>query len=127
MTTSSKPEGRNTDFKKRKDQTANPVDLSSNPDYIQLLELYQRAEFSKCEELLEKLEKLYPENSALIEFKDDLQLKSSLKNIAITNIKGEKRKKAKTVFKMSAFAIISVLVVAVVFTFSYFLLTNIAE
>jgi len=127
MTTSSKPEGRHLDLNEKKDQTVNPVDLSGNPDYTQLLELYQRAEFNKCEKLLGKLEKQYPEHPGLLEFKDDLQVKSSFKNIAISNKIGEKRKKKKAIFKMSAFAIIAVLIVASVFFVSYYLLTNIAE
>ena len=129
MTTSSKPE-----FKKPKDndpdskevsgQIANPIDLSSDPDYLILVEHYQHAEFDKCEELLDKLEKKYPKNPKLRKFKDDLQIKLSLKTLAVTIEKEEKHKKRKVTIKMGAFAIISTIVVMIVFFVSYYFLNN---
>jgi hypothetical protein len=65
MTTSSKPKfkkpkDKHPDSKKKSGQNANPINLSSDPDYTILVEHYQKAEFDKCEDLLDKLEKKYP-------------------------------------------------------------------
>jgi len=80
MTLSSKPESKkpkdsDPGINERTDRITNPIDLSIIPDYIKLLEHYQLAEFNKCAEVLDKLEKQYPEHPGLINFKDDLQLK----------------------------------------------------
>ena len=125
MTTSSKSE-----FKKPKDSAPDfnegtgrivkPIDLSSDPDYTKLLEHYQHAEFTKCKEVLDKLEKRYPEHPGLLKFKDDLQIKLSLKNMAISINKEEKHKKKKVILNMSVFAIIGFLIVIIVFFFSYY-------
>ena len=61
-------------------QIVNKVSLSSDPDYQKLVELYQHAEFDKCEELLEKLEKKFPQHPKLLKFKDDLQMQLFLKD-----------------------------------------------
>jgi tetratricopeptide (TPR) repeat protein len=127
MTTSSKsefkkPKDRNPDFNERTGRIANPIDLSSDPDYTKLLEHYQHAEFTKCKEVLDKLEKRYPEHPGLLKFNDDLQMKLSLKNMAISIKKGEKRKKKKAILNMSVFAIIGTLIVMIVFFFSYYYL-----
>ena len=65
MPTSSKPvpkklKDKSPDSKKISGQIANPIDPSSDPDYLILVEHYQQAEFDKCQELLDKLEKKYP-------------------------------------------------------------------
>ena len=124
MNFSSKPESKkpidsDPGFNEGTDRIANPIDLSINPDYIKLLEHYQLAEFNKCAEVLDKLEKLYPEHPGLINFKDDLQLKLSLKNMLISTEKEEKRKKKKTIRNMIVFAVISLFIVVIVFYFSY--------
>lgn len=129
MTTSSKPE-----FKKHKDsdtdsnektgRIANPIDLSSDPDYTKLLEHYQHAEFIKCKEVLDKLEKQYPENLGLLKFKGDLQMKLSFKNMAISVKEEEKRKKKKVILNLSVFAVIGILIVMIVFFFSYYYLND---
>jgi len=129
MTTSSKPE-----IKKPKDsdpvvnertgRIENPIDLSSDPDYIKLLEYYQHAEFTKCKEVLDKLEKRFPEHPGLLKFKDDFQMKLSLQNISISINQDEIRKKKKVILNMSVFTIIGILIVMVVFFFSYYYLTD---
>ncbi|HUT63212.1 MAG TPA: hypothetical protein VMZ04_04560 [Anaerolineae bacterium] len=124
MNFSSKPESKkpidsDPGFNEGTDRIANPIDLSINPDYIKLLEHYQLAEFNKCAEVLDKLEKLYPEHPGLINFKDDLQLKLSLKNMLISTEKEEKRKKKKTIRNMIVFAVTSLFIVVIVFYFSY--------
>ena len=125
MTTSSKsefkkPKDSAPDFKERTGRIANPIDLSSDPDYTKLLEHYQHAEFTECKEVLDKLEKRYPEHPGLLKFKDDLQMKLSLKNMAISINAEEKHKKNKVILNMSVFAIIATLIVMIVFIFSYY-------
>ena len=127
MTTSSKsefkkPKASDPDFNEGTGRIANPIDLSSDPDYTKLLEHYQHAEFTKCEEVLDKLEKRYPEHPGLLNLKDDLQIKLSLKNMAISTEEEEKRKKKKVVLNMSVFAVIGTLIVMIVFLFSYYYL-----
>jgi len=129
MTTSSKsefkkPKTSDPDFNERTGRIANPIDLSSDPDYTKLLEHYQHAEFTKCEEVLDKLEKRYPEHPELLKFKDDLQIKLSLKNMAISTEEEEKHKKKKVFLNMSVFAIIGTLIVMIVFFFSYYYLSD---
>lgn len=129
MMSSSKPEfGKNKnsdpDFDETAGEIANSIELSSDPDYPILIELYQNAEFDKCKEILEKLENRYPENPGLLNFKEDLQMKLSLKTMAVSIEEGEKHKKKKIFLNMSVFAIISTLVVVVAFIFSFFYLNN---
>lgn len=125
MTTSSKseskkPEDSDSDLNKRTGRNVNPIDLLSDPDYTKLLEHFQHAEFTKCKKVLDKLEKRYPEHPEVLEFKDNLQMKLSLENIATTIIKGEKSKKKKVVLNLSVFAII----VIIVFFVSYYILNE---
>ncbi|MDO9545548.1 MAG: hypothetical protein Q7J07_02215 [Pelolinea sp.] len=125
MMTSSKPEFKkpkdsDPDFNERTGRIANPIDLSSDPDYTKLLEHYQHAEFTMCKEVLDKLEKRYPEHPGLLEFKDYFHIYFSLKNMAISSENVEKHKKNKVVLNMSVFAIIGTLIVMIVFFFSYY-------
>lgn len=105
--------------KKHTDQRAKPIDLSNDPDFIKLIEHYQRAEFAFCKEVLDKLEIRYPEHPELLKFKDDLLFKLSLKDISISNEKEERHKKKKVIINMGLFAIIATLIVVIVFFFSY--------
>lgn len=130
MTTSSSPESKipkdkNTDSKEISGQIANPIGLSSDPDYEKLVEQYQNAEFDKCENLLDKLEKKYPDHPRLLEFRAELQMKLSLKSMAVANLIEEKQNKRKVSIKMSAFAVISIIIVVIVFFVSYYFLTKV--
>lgn len=125
MTTSSKsefkkPKDSDPDFTERTGRIANPIDLSSDSDYTKLLEHYQHAEFTECKEVLDKLEKRYPEHPGLLKFKDDLQMKLSLKNMAVSIKEEEKHKKKKVILNMSVFAIIGFLIVMIAIFFSYY-------
>ena len=105
-------------------QSVNPIDLSNDPDFLNLIEHYQHAEFDKCNEVLTKLEKRYPGHPRLFKFKDDLQMQLSLKTMAVSNKKEKKHKQRKITFKMSVFAVISTIVVMVVFFISYNYIDN---
>jgi len=113
------PQTNELDVKGQTSQHANLIDLSNDPDFINLHEHYQHAEFILCKEVLEKLEERYPEHPEILKFKDDLLIKLSLKDITISTEKEEKHKKKKVILNMSLFAIIASLIVMVVFFFSY--------
>ena len=65
----------------------------SDPDYKQLLELYQSADFEKCEELIDQLTQKYPSEKELDLLKDDLLLKLSFKDSIDSVTKEEKKKR----------------------------------
>lgn len=114
-----KPKKSDPEFEKKQDQISDPKALFNNPDYIKLLEHFQLAEFSKCEELLSQLAVQFPNHPALINFKDDLEFKLSIKKIQISNEKEEKLKKKKSFRNMMIFAIGSFILVLVAIYFSY--------
>ena len=131
MTTSSiseleKLKDNSTVFNERTGQIANPIDLSSDPDYIKLLGHYQHAEFTTCKEVLDTLEKRYPEHPGLLNFRDDLQMKLSFKNMAISMKNEEKQEKKKVILKLSIFAIVGFLIVIIVLFFSFYYLNDAA-
>lgn len=101
-----------------------PTGLTNDPDFIKLLEHYQHAEFGKCSELLAVLENRYPDHPRLLRFKDDLQLKLSLKTITIKSKKEQKNKVRNITFRMTVFAIISSVLLVVALLFSYYYLSN---
>jgi tetratricopeptide (TPR) repeat protein len=99
-------------------QTPAPKDLLSDPDYTQLLEHFQQAEFAACQELLEKLQERYPDHPVLLEFKDELEMKLSVTALSSSIKKGEKRIKRKATLKLSFFAVFATLVVLIAFFLS---------
>ena len=103
----------------------NPAELSQDPDYLKLLDHYQRAEFDECLNLLESLEQRYPDHPILKEFSEDLQMKLSLRTLAKKSKKEQKRQKRKATFNLSVFAIVGTLVVMVDFFISSYFFTNI--
>ena len=121
-----KPKNSDLDFNEIAGHIANPIDLLSDPGYLKLLEYYQNGEFPKCEELVDQLEILYPQHPRLLKFKDDLQMRLSIKTMEVINKKTEKHQKRRVTFKMSVFAIVATLIVMIVFFFSYYFLSDIA-
>jgi len=109
-----------------KGQITIPIALSSDPLYEKLIDHFQHAEFDKCKEVLDILEQRYKEHPILLRFKDDLLLKLSLQTMAVSDLKKKKFKKVKVTFRMGLFAIISTLVILVVFFFSYSYLNKIS-
>jgi len=100
--------------------TSDSVDISTDPDYQKLLELYEKGKFNLCGMVLDKLESRYPRHPELQKVRDDLDLRMSAKNIAVKMEKGEKKEKRTITLKMSVFAVVGTLVVMVAFFFSYF-------
>ena len=80
--------------KQMKDHIAIPVALSNDPLYIKLIDHFQHAKFTQCYELLEILEQRYAGHPLLKKFREDLQLKLSLQNLAISDLKNKKVKKS---------------------------------
>ena len=119
-----KPINNGPDINETMGQSAIPIDLFNDPDFQNLTEHYQHAEFDKCNEVLTRLEKRYPGHPSLIKFKDDLQMQLSLKTMAVSNKKEQKHKVRKTTLKMSVFAVISTILVMVIFFFSYYYINN---
>ena len=107
-------------------QTINKVGLSNESDYQKLVELYQHAEFDKCVELLENLEKKYPQHPKLLKFKDDLHMQLYLKSVAVTTQKELENSKRKGTIKKGVFAIISTIFLVIAFFVSYYFVNNIA-
>lgn len=126
MKNSSKPKPEKDDYNRgnaqidtMSDQLAHPVNLFADPDYRKLLENYQVADFEAALDLLVELEDRYPGHPRLKQFRDDLDMKQSLKTIALADKKQEKRDKIMRIFRLSAFAVVGTLLVLVAFFFSF--------
>jgi tetratricopeptide (TPR) repeat protein len=111
------------EFNEMSDKVTNLVDLSIDPNYLKLIDLYERAEFSDCLIELAELEKRYPGYPELIKFKDDLHMRLSLKTMAVTDKKREKQHKRKATLNLGVFAIVGTLFMLIAFFFSYYYLT----
>ncbi|MFU8827258.1 MAG: tetratricopeptide repeat protein [Brevefilum sp.] len=123
MTTLPTPENEQPDenfpeFEETTRQIDTPKNLTSNPDYIKLLELYQQAEFAKCKNMLDQLQESYPDHPVLNKFNDELEMKLSVKAMAASMEAGEQRIKRKATLNLSAFAIIGTVVVLIAFFLS---------
>jgi tetratricopeptide (TPR) repeat protein len=105
--------------KEKNEKLVVPIDLSNDPEYIDLISLYQNGDFPKCREVLDALEERYPEHPALQKFEDDLQFKLMVRSMEDKNKKSEKREKVKSSFNVIFFVIIGVAIVVGVFFFSF--------
>jgi len=123
MTNSQTPEfdkhnNKDADSEEILNENDHPGDLSSDPAFLKLMEYYQNAEFAKCEEILGQLEDKYPDNPELLEFKNDLEMKLSLRNVAVKSKKAQTRKTRKATINLTIFAIVGTLIVLVTFFIS---------
>ena len=116
---SGKPEKKAPENNEHIVQLDQPTNLSEDPEFAELLAHYQKAEFSKCLELLETLEARYPDHPELLEIKDDLQMRASVKDLSKKMQKGERRKKIREKLNLVLFAIIGTIIATLVFLFSY--------
>jgi len=107
-------------------QLAISSDLSSDSDYVTLIEFYQQGKFSKCKNQLEELEKRYPGHPDLIKFKDQFQMKLSFNSMRVSSRKEEQHKKVRGTLKVGVFAVTSVIFILLVFFFSYYYLSKAA-
>lgn len=113
------PGTQNPEFRRKQEEVGNSIDLSKDLDFSLLRKAYQMGEFSKSMEMIEILEKRYPHHPELQNFKNDLQIKLSLKSIAAQNKKEQKRKMKTGALKLSGFAVIGIIIVMVTFYFSF--------
>lgn len=105
--------------KEKNEKLVVPIDLSNDPEYIDLIGLYQNGDFPGCREILEKLEERYPDHPALQKFEDDLQFKMMVRSMGDKNKKSDKREKVKSSFNLIFFVIIGIAIVVGVFYFSF--------
>ncbi len=101
-----------------------PIDLSNDPDYLELIRLFQNGDFVGCREILDKLEERYPDHPVLLSFDENLQMKLMFRTMEDTNKKVQNREKVKSSFNFVIFTIIAVLIVSAVFYFSFKYLNN---
>lgn len=90
-------------------------EFSSDPEYLKLIEHYQKAEFSACEKLLESLELRYPGQPELKTIREDLEMKGSVKNLNTSIWKKEARAKGKSTLKLILFALVVIIGIGAVF------------
>ena len=96
------------------------LDLSTDQDYLTFLKHYQNAEFSKSMEILELLEVRYPDDPILKKYKENLQLKLSLRTVAFSYKRAARKNKFKTVIEMGIFALPLLVIVMLIFFFYYY-------
>lgn len=119
-----KPNDKDSKTKRTNEKVVLPIDLSNDPEYIDLIKYYQNGDFPKCREVLDILEERYPDHPALRKFDEDLQLKLMIRTMEDKNKKTEKREKVKTSFNLILLAILAVAIVVAVFFFSFRYLNN---
>jgi tetratricopeptide (TPR) repeat protein len=101
--------------------------LERDPAYEQLLDHFQAAEFSQCQDLLAELEQRYPDHPILEGFTEELRLKLSAQNLAQSIKKEEHTYKRRATLKLSAFAVFGTLaMLAALFASLVFFLTRLA-
>ena len=100
-------------------------EFSSDPEYLKLIEHYQKAEFSTCEKLLESLEQRYPGQLELRTIRQDLEMKGSVNNLNTEIWKKEARAKGKSTLRLILFALVAIIGIgAVIFASSLLILKN---
>ena len=96
-----------------------PIDLSNDPEYLELIKLFQNGEFLKCREVLDALKARYPDHPALLNFDDNLQMKMMFRTMEDKNKKVQKRESVKSSLSFIIFTIIAILIISAVFYFSF--------
>ncbi|MDY6846526.1 MAG: hypothetical protein SVP52_05265 [Chloroflexota bacterium] len=101
-----------------------PWKLSSDPDYEKLIEHFQKGERDLAMMVLNTLEKRYPTHPELQKIKDELQMKTSVRDLTKKIEKGEKRKKRRAFLNLAIFAVVGTILVIVAFYFASILLVG---
>jgi len=96
-----------------------PIDLSSDPEYLDLIHAFQNGDFVKCQEVLSELDERYPDHPALLKFKENLQLKMMIRTNEDKNKKVRNKEKVKTSVNFIIFTVAALLIVSAVFYFSF--------
>jgi tetratricopeptide (TPR) repeat protein len=119
-----KSKGDNPSQDGRGDRVVVPLTLSQDPDYKALIESYQDADFSKCQEVLERLEERYGNDPVLLKFEEDLQLKMMVQTMEDKKKKENKKERLKTTFN---FGVLIVAIVAILGTIIYFTIQHFSQ
>ena len=90
-------------------------EFSSDPEYLKLIEHYQKAEFSECQKLLGSLELRYPGQPELQTIRDDLEMKGSVSSLTSSIRKKEALAKSKVTLKLILFALVVIIGIGAVF------------
>ena len=91
------------------------LEFSSDPEYLRLIEHYQKAEFSECQKLLGSLELRYPGQPELQTIRDDLEMKGSVSSLTSSIRKKEALAKSKVTLKLILFALVVIIGIGAVF------------
>ena len=97
------------------DNQTEVFEFSSDPEYLRLIEHYQKAEFSECKKLLESIELRYPGQPELRTIRQDLEMKGSVNNLNTSIRKNEARAKGKSTLKLILFALVVIIGIGAVF------------
>ena len=106
------------------DRNHTPGELAHDPDYHKLIAHYQAAEFDACQRLLDHLLAAYPGHPALLSFRDELELKLSVKDLSASIQKGERRERRIAALNLGLFGIIGTLVALAALVVSLFYFIN---
>jgi tetratricopeptide (TPR) repeat protein len=101
--------------------------LLDDPDYEKFQKAYQEAKLEDSSELLKRLIVKYPESKRLLAFQQTLDMQLSLKGLSVTQLKNERQQKTRRSLKLSAFTIVSILLVISIFIGSYLFLNQFAQ
>ncbi len=105
-------------------QIAPWFDLSSDADYIQLMDHYQSGDFSKCMKCYRALEKRYPSHPELLSFKEDFVLKLYLQSLSVLKQKEQNHKNLIFSIKIGYLIVFLTIFVLIVVFYSYSFITN---
>jgi hypothetical protein len=101
-------------------QPKKPSQLSRHEDFTKLHEHYQNADFNNCVEIIDRLEESYPDHPILLKYREEIEIRQTVRSVAKSHIKSKKQKKITIKLRLAAFAFLSTLVVMLSFIFSYF-------
>jgi hypothetical protein len=94
--------------------------LLSDQEFKELREAYENADFERCYTLLGQLEKPYPDHPILKKYREEIDIRQTVKSVAQEGIELEKQKRKKSRLRLGLFAVSSTLLVFIVFVYSYF-------
>jgi len=107
------------------DNLVDIFELSSDPEYLKLIEHYQKGEFTECEQLMESLELSYPGQPELQKIREDLEMKGSVNSLTSSIRKNEALAKGKDTLRLILFGLVVIIGIgAVFFASSLILLKN---
>jgi len=90
-------------------------EFSNDPEYLKLIEHYQKAEFTECQKLLGSLELRYPGQPELQTIREDLEMKGSLNNLTSSIRKREALAKGKVTLNLILFSLVVIIGIGAIF------------